>query len=535
MAIAAGIPVPRVYLLDEEGINAFAAGRSPNDAVIGITRGALQYLDRDELQGVIAHEFGHIFNGDMRINLRLVGVLHGILLLGLIGYYLLRVTRYMRSSRSEKGGNVVIAILALGAGLVAIGYIGFFFGQWIKSLIRRQREYLADASAVRYTRNRDGIAGALKKIGGLGAGSRLEAPAAPEYSHAYFAPGVSGFLQRLFATHPPLPVRIKRIDPAWDGTFVTPRPAAPAREAEAGPEKDMHKVGMMAGAIAVGGMAPGEVIEQAGAVGPQQLAVAQRIIAAIPAVLRSAAEEPFGARAVIYGLLLDPRPDIRAAQMASLRQHADPAVAGQTIVLQKEFDRLPESARLPLMELAIPTLAGLSSSQYTRFRDVVQALIAADRTVSLREWILQRFVLQQLDLNFGLRKAPREKYALLGDVKAEAEILLSLLARTEHGKHREAEQAFQAGKAAIGAGAFRMAAVEDLGLDRLNRALDKLEALKPRLKARILQACAACVMYDGKVTVTGMELLRTIASCLGAPLSPLLAQEGGNPDGLARP
>lgn len=535
MAIAAGMPMPRVYLLEEAGINAFAAGLSPNNAVIAVTRGALQSLTRDELQGVIAHEFSHIFNGDMRLNLRLVGILHGILLLGLIGYYLLRVTRYLRSSRRQKGGNVVVAILALGAGLVAVGYIGFFFGQWIKSLISRQREYLADASAVRYTRNRDGIAGALKKIGGSQAGSLLESPAAPEYNHAYFAQGLSGFLQGLFATHPPLAVRIKRIDPGWDGKFITPHPVMPQAGSESGPGSgdaaaDRFKTAMMGGAVVAGTMAttvePDKVVDEAGQVGPQQVRLAQQILAQIPAALYAASEEPFGARAVIYGLLLDPRPAIRTGQLETLRQHADPAVADKTVALQGKFETLPEAARLPLTELAMPALEALSPDQYRQFRDVVQALIAADQVVSLREWIMQRFVLQQLDINFGLRKPPRGRYGLLGDVKPAAELLLSLLAWTEHADGEQARQAFQAGKSAIGAGAFKMVSRDAFSLAGLDQALDKLEALKPLLKARIIKACAACIMYDNRVSLKGMELFRTIGSCLEVPLPPLAVEAG---------
>jgi Zn-dependent protease with chaperone function len=222
MSIAAGMPIPKVYLLEESSINAFAAGQSPANAVIGVTRGALEQLSRDELQGVIAHEFSHIFNGDMRLNMRLIGVLHGILLVGLIGYFILRSLRYAGRSRSRKGGGGILVIFALGVGLMVIGYAGTFFGQWIKAVVSRQREYLADSSAVQFTRNKDTIAGALKKIGGSGSGSVIESPTAPQYSHAYFANGLSGFWRSFFATHPPLEKRIKAIDPRWDGKFVRP-------------------------------------------------------------------------------------------------------------------------------------------------------------------------------------------------------------------------------------------------------------------------------------------------------------------------
>ncbi len=229
MAIASGTPAPPVYLLaNEPGINAFAAGFSPRDAVIGVTQGAIDHLSRDQLQGVIAHEFSHIFNGDMRLNLRLMGVLNGILILGILGYYLLYSASFSRGRRSNDQGAA--AMLALAIGLIVIGFAGTFFGGLIKAAVSRQREFLADASAVQFTRNPNGIAGALKRIGGLESGSKVENPGAPEVSHAFFAQGVSGFMQGLSATHPPLAERILRIDPQWDGKFDSSDRADAARD-----------------------------------------------------------------------------------------------------------------------------------------------------------------------------------------------------------------------------------------------------------------------------------------------------------------
>jgi Zn-dependent protease with chaperone function len=190
MAIASGTPVPQVYILNEQGINAFAAGWKTTNAVIGITQGALERLSRDELQGVIAHEFSHIFNGDMRLNIRLIAILHGILMIGMLGRMILRSLRHVRSSRSSKGGGqAILVVLGIGGSLMVVGYTGTFFGNWIKSLISRQREYLADASAVQFTRSNEGIANALKKIGGTVQGSSILAASVDEYSHAYFALG----------------------------------------------------------------------------------------------------------------------------------------------------------------------------------------------------------------------------------------------------------------------------------------------------------------------------------------------------------
>ena len=527
MAIASGIPAPPVYLLNDMGINAFAAGLTPNNAVIGVTRGALTYLNRDELQGVIAHEFSHIFNGDMRMNIRLMGVLHGILLLGLAGYYLLRATRFMRSSRNRNGGNVVVAMLALGGGLIVIGYVGFFFGQWIKATVSRQRELLADASAVQYTRNNHGIADALKKIGGSTWGSLLENPSAQQYSHAYFSVGVRGFLQSLFATHPPLALRIKRIDPRWDGRFIEPKVQEVA--ADQAPEHiAAARTAVMAGAVAAGMLQPEDTVALVGKVRQEHVELARDILASIPEPLRHAAEEPFGARAVIYGMLLDTQPDILAKQQGLMSQLADPAVAQQTRDLLPHLPDLPEAARLPLVGLALPVLRTLSPDQYRRFHEVAAALIAADNKVDLKEWILQHFLIRQLDEHFNLRPRPKAKHSHLGAVKQQAEILLSLVAHTEHPDAPAAEQAFRTGIAAAGATALKFVPREHLSLENLNAAIDQLAELKPLLKPRILKACAACLMYDGQATIKGQELLRTVASCLDSPMPPLAKARGSS-------
>jgi Zn-dependent protease with chaperone function len=206
MAIAAGMPVPPVYLIRENSINAFAAGFGIHDAVIGINQGTIDLLNRQELQGVVAHEFSHILNGDMRINLRIIALLNGILILGIIGGGLMRGSMFSRSR--DRG-----ALIALGIGLLVIGYGGTFFGQLIKAAVSRQREYLADASAVQFTRSTQGIANALKKIGAHSTGSRIESPQADENSHLFF--GAIRSFSSMMATHPPLEARIKALDPNW--------------------------------------------------------------------------------------------------------------------------------------------------------------------------------------------------------------------------------------------------------------------------------------------------------------------------------
>lgn len=334
MAIAAGMPIPKVYLLNESAINAFAAGKSHNNAVIGVTKGALAQLTRDELQGVIAHEFSHILNGDMRLNIRLMGVLHGILLIGIIGEHIVRSLRY-KSSRNSKGGGG--AIIMLGIGLIVIGYTGTFFGRWIKAVVSRQREYLADASAVQFTRNKDTIAGALKKIGGLDEGSLLQTPSASEYSHAYFASGVSVFLESMFATHPPLSKRIKQIDPGWNGRFV-----APKIKEQNEPEKQSNTTASSNIAGVVVSTAVLSTIEQAisqiGVVDESKIEYAHQLISGLPKSLHDASQSPFSARAIIYCLLIREQKDkIKAWEL--LTEHADKGMPELTKEFYSEIGR----------------------------------------------------------------------------------------------------------------------------------------------------------------------------------------------------
>src|SRR6516165_5966397 len=225
MALAAGVPVPPVYVLEERGINAFAAGYGTGDAVVAVSQGCLDYLTRDELQGVLGHEFSHILNGDVRLNLRIMVLIFGIMALSTIGFIILR-TAPLRGSSSDKKDSGA-AFMLLGLGLYILGMGGAFFGWLIQAAVSRQREFLADASAVQFTRNPDGIAGALKKIGGLALGSRIANPRANEVSHLFLSDAFMGArFTDLLATHPPLAERIRRLDPMFDGTYPEVRPVA---------------------------------------------------------------------------------------------------------------------------------------------------------------------------------------------------------------------------------------------------------------------------------------------------------------------
>lgn len=517
MSIAAGMPIPKVYLLDESSINAFAAGQSHNNAVIGVTQGAITQLSRDELQGVIAHEFSHILNGDMRLNLRLMGILHGILLIGIIGQYIINSLRYRSSGKKDSGG----AIIVIGLGLMIIGYAGTFFGKWIKASVSRQREFLADASAVQFTRDKNTIAGALKKIGGLDAGSLLETPAATEYSHAYFANGVSSFFESILATHPPLRERIKQIDLGWNGRYIKPKPVVMS-EPDTAKEKTNPIAGMAVSTAILTSI--DKVFDQIGTISESNIEYAHQLLLGLPEQIRIASQSAYSARAMVYALLIQEQKNKKEAWNL-LKEHADSTMPELTKELFVESANLDEKLILPILELCVNALRELSEKQYKQFKHTINTIITADKTVDLNEWVLQRLILQQLDEHFAIRKPAKEKHAYLGVVKKEAETLLSLIAYTEHKDDEvQAEQAFKLGVKEIGAHAFNIVPKSELSLKSINSSLDQLMQLKPLLKPRILKACAAIIMTDGKTTRKGIELFRTISSSMNCPVPPLNIQ-----------
>jgi Zn-dependent protease with chaperone function len=541
MAIASGTPVPPVYLLDEEkGINAFAAGYTPNDAVIGVTRGAAETLTRDELQGVIAHEFSHILNGDMRLNIRLMGVLHGILLIALIGYGILRSLRHVRvSSRSSKkgGGGLVVVMIALGIAFLVVGYIGVFFGKLIKSAVSRQREFLADASAVQFTRNPGGIAGALCKIGGLNAGSRVEHTEAQEASHMFFGNALRASFLGLMSTHPPLDVRIKRIDPNFDGAYPdVARVQRTARdlhreqvkgsgEQQASAIRDRGRMASTSDARAAAfAFQPDVAVGSVGAPAAEHVDYAAAVVAAIPERVNEAVHEPLGAVATVYCLLLDADPQTRSAQVQCLAEQ-DRRAYQEVQRLAPEIAATSRELRLPIAAMAVPALCRLSASQYRGFRQTVERLIAADEKMNLFEYALQRMLFRQLAAHFEQRRPPKVKYPALRPLLPSCAGLLSMLA---HSGQRDADAAARAFAAAAKKLATDRESLDLLppgqcGLKMFDESLTMLAASSPAIKKRVLDACAICIGADGRVTIEEEELLRVIADALDCPMPPLLA------------
>ncbi len=511
MAIAAGLPAPPVYLLDaEQGINAFAAGSGTTEAVVAVTHGALEALSRDELQGVIAHEFSHILNGDMRLNLRLMGVLHGILLLTLIGRILLRGAR-----GSDKGAAPLVL---MGLVLVVVGYIGVLFGNIIKAAVSRQREYLADAAAVQFTRNPSGIAGALLRIAGYG--SEIRHPRAEEASHMFFGSGLA--LSRLFATHPPIEERIRRIDPTFKPDRIPP--AAPLSD----PTEVDDSAGMADGTPVAGlaGLADPQRLSAeglaatAGTVLPAHMNYARDLLAALPPALHEAAHRPGDAQALIFALLLSADAGIAHKQLDQVRAAHGPALAERSAALRAAVVTAGAALRLPLLDLALPTLKELSLEARRALLATADALVRADGRLSLFEYALQHLLRVALQ---GRRSGPRvAALATPGRLKDDCGVLFSLLARVGHRTEFDVEAAFSRA-AGLGPldGPYCLLSAADLGPARIDAALERLAVSSPPFRKRLLEACAAAVLHDGQVAPQEYELLRTIGEALDCPLPPL--------------
>jgi hypothetical protein len=518
MAIASGVPVPDVYVLDREpGINAFAAGNTTSDAVVGVTHGTLHLLRRDELQGVIAHEFSHILDGDSLINLRAIGLLHGIFLVALIGRFLTRSSVYR--TRKESSGVVLI-----GLGLLAIGSIGVFFGRMIQSAISRQRELLADASAVQFTRDPDGLVGALKKIGGATPHSYLDTPKADEASHIFFSDAIRRLrlFAGLFRTHPRLDDRIRKLEPQWDGEFTevalpeiadgmsTP-PDAPPDELNAFAEAPTEE-------------AVSQAIQHIGSPRPEQITFARSLHAALPELWIHAVHQAPMAQAMVFGVLLAHDEVLRGTELLRLAELTDPQTADLALRFHSEAGDRSSAEKIALVDMAMPTLRGLSVGEYRRFAEVVDVLMQSDRRIDLFEYTLSRMIQRHLARHFEGAGPTPVRYRSLRTLVPDARVLIATLARVGSRTEDEAEHAFRHGAQALQLKESAGVLLPSGGctLAAVDRALQRYDAAAPALKRDLILACAATVMADDNVTDREAELIRAIGDALDCPVPPFV-------------
>jgi Zn-dependent protease with chaperone function len=531
MALASGTPVPRVYLLDEEGgINAFAAGFSTRDAVVAVTKGTLDRLTRDELQGVVAHEFSHLLNGDSRLNIRLIGVLQGILAIGLIGRAMLRSTGRVR--RDSRGAP---ALLGLGLLLFLVGYIGVFAGRLIKAAVSRQREYLADASAVQFTRNPGGIGGALRKIGGFVLGSSVGASHAEEASHFFFGEGVKvSFLSGLLATHPPLPERIARVEPAFRGVFDVIEADAPPVALE---EFEQAGISGLAGREAAtldpavpepavpepAVPEPASIVDRIGRPTAESLEAAIGVSAAIPDAVLTAVRTPIGAVATVYALLLDAGDAERKRQFDALAREAPDAVA-EAARVHDLVRALGEHARLPLLDLAAPALRALSGDDRARLLRGVDALVTEDGALTLFEFAVQQVLAARMRKGKG---PDRVAYYSAAPLASDLVVLLAGIAQAGNPDDpKAARDAFLAGWARLpkmGKKPALETLVEKAPLADVARAIARIALASFPVKQRVIDACAHAALADRVVAARETDLLRAVSAALDCPLPPLSA------------
>ncbi len=527
MAIASGVPVPEIYVLEQEvGINAFAAGFTPADAAVAVTQGTLETLDRAELQGVIAHEFGHILNGDMRLNIRLMGLLFGILGVALLGRFLLNTGRVSRRG-SDRG------VLSLGLALVVVGYAGLLFGRLIQASVSRQREFLADASAVQFTRQPDGIAGALKKIGAADAGSVLRAET-DEVAHMLFAKGRSS---RLFATHPPLVERIRAIQPRFDPRELTEIAARMQRHAQALSAQAETDAETAAPRAMPGGsglmLTPESMIARIGQPGFGQVITAGRLTAAIPQILERAAQTAEWAPEVICYLLMGQESDVREHQLLMVTEALGQEAERHVSLLLRDAPRLEPELRLPLLEVSFPALRRRPESDLKTLLALVDRLIHADGRIEPFEYALAKLLTRHIEDVLHPSAASVGGHGQLAESSREVVELLTILAHHGQRERAAAHAALLVGIKRLGAKPEALDRIKEDWLasewlgqgwsGRLDAALVKLDRLRLEDKQRLLGAMAATVLADGQVATTELELLRVICAILRMPLPVLEA------------
>jgi Zn-dependent protease with chaperone function len=535
IAIASGVPVPEIYVLeDEAAINAFASGYTASDAAITVTRGCLDKLTRDELQGVIAHEFSHVLNGDMRLNIRLMGVLFGILVIGIVGGRMLQWSGRGRDSNWQ---------VFLGIALLVIGSIGLFFGRLIKAGVSRQREYLADASAVQFTRQSQGIAGALKKIAGLAEGSKLQAPDREEAAHMFFGDGVG--YSALFATHPPLHKRILAIDPKFDpreleeiakawsapvqafdaeGAQVSISGLAPAGARVRAPaESAKHaSAGVLPQAGAAISLTPSSVAEQVAHPGQDDYRAANAIHETIDDTLRGYAYSAERAPQVVFALALDRDADVCAKQLALIEKYFGADTRAGIEQIAADIAGLHPMQRLPLAQIAFPALRKRAREGLQTFLIVLRQVVQIDQRVQLEEYCLAKLVTVQVIDALDPAKTKAAGTSKLPDCAAEIAAVVATVARYGNDDAREAARAYLLGMHEVLPDATAAYAPPENFVDVLDRALPKLDGLIPAGKELLVRGLTCAVAADGVVNVNEAELLRTICAALHCPLPPQL-------------
>lgn len=537
MSVASGTPMPDIYILRRTfGLNAFVAGHAVSDMVVCVTEGCLKYLARDELQGVVAHEYSHLLHGDMRLNMRLMGWVHGLFSITLLSYWVMSKT-YREKEHDvgglpeSRGGLAIFTdlfILVIGFLLAFIGWNGAFFGRIIRGAVSRQREFLADAAAVQFTRYPEGLAGALTKAKTWPEGTVVRSAHAEEASHIYFCNGLDEERIWLTSTHPPLRERIERIEVMMGRSFV-PEPAK-VREVESLrpaplPKVPIPKHGELPKPTpARVGVTPQQVIANVGVPTGDHLNYAATLMEGLPESIRQAAHEPCGAAALIYCLLLGSDGTVRSEQLRYLHGNIDREMFQILETLLPVVATLDPRAKIPVVELTFPALRRLSRDGCESLSKHVQSLVATDRQLDLFEFALQKMLRRHLEAHFKTIPRPSVRYYSIAGLKFACSTLLSALGHTGQETEEQASTAFERGVKSLGTAAsdFRFMPISDCTLNAIEIALNNVAEAAPRLKKLFLQACVETVVADGQVESREAELLRAIADSLDCPIPPFV-------------
>ena len=523
IALASGTPVPEVYVMENEpGINAFAAGYSATDAAIAVTQGSLEKLNRSELQGIIAHEFSHIFNGDMRINIHMMGTTFGIMVIAILGRKFLSASRYRISSSRDNNGSVLIAI---GLVLMAVGYIGLFFARWMKSALSRQREYLADASAVQFTRDADGISGALKKIAAYQHSSYLESDS-EEVSHMLFS---SGNRSLMFSTHPPLQQRISRIEKSFDSTEIE-RLAKKLKQQEKvehlQAEKAEQEQNNSGNAKSKNGFLDLDTMfGEIGNPSIERIAAAAMLTASLPSGLSSSAHSLEWAPEVLFYCLLDQNDDIRNSQLLVVVEQMGAISERKIQHLIQTHGLLKIEKRLPLLEMSFPTLKRRPVSDIQHIQSTIELIADVDGKIDSFEFLLTRLIKQYLHEAHLPNRTRLHGRTKIQECKSELSVVMSILA--SHGQERSsaqglqlAQKAFKEGMNLVGINHMNLNFSNQWQLD-LDNAIAVLDQLSASDKSSVVAALIRAVLDDKKVLTAEHEMLRVICALIHVPI-PLL-------------
>lgn len=540
IAIAAGMPVPGVFILDNEpGINAFAAGWTPENSVIGVTRGALNYLNRNELQGVIAHEFAHIYNGDTKIKTKLIGIVFGIVVLAFLGRLFLNQAMFGRRSRGKNDGAMVV--LVAGIALLVIGYAGSFFAQLIQSAVSRQREFLADASGVQFTRDPESLGKALSKIGGIGSKNKIVNAHATESSHLFF----SSSMLTSMSTHPPLKNRIKRLIPTWNGKFEVPKSSAVETNVNLGGRTTGHIPNVLPNILpnilpGMSGLAGDSVITGSQRVeipvedvlpevasyqaptfnGPTQahMHMAQGLISQIPADVQNSLRTTYGAALTLIGLLVTNDPQLRPAQLANAAKisNLDMNLIDQA---SQRISNLDRRLYLPAIDLGLGSIHNLPFENKRSLAEAVTSIESESQDLDLFRWVLRRVLIRHLNSEQDTGSGKKELN--LKDVEPEAIIVFAVMAGYAGSKDLVTDS-FDSALSAAGYSEQQIPNLEEISFESIDESLTKISMLNRDHRQRFVMAASTAAMHDGKIGVEEAQLIRVFADAVGEPIPPLL-------------